>query len=71
MRHKLNTFILKNPPEDKVSKAEKRSDVPASSSGSSKSRQMADDHSSHAMRMLDSTLIIHSLVGIARVAAHA
>lgn len=24
MRHKLNTFILKNPPEDKVSKAEKR-----------------------------------------------
>ena len=24
MRHKLNTFILKNPPEEKVSKAEKR-----------------------------------------------
>mmetsp|Transcript_1280 Transcript_1280/g.3851 ORF Transcript_1280/g.3851 Transcript_1280/m.3851 type:complete len:498 (+) Transcript_1280:417-1910(+) len=24
MRHKLNTFILKNPPEDKISKAEKR-----------------------------------------------
>ena len=24
MRHKLNTFIIKNPPEDKVSKAEKR-----------------------------------------------
>ena len=24
MRHKLNTFILKNPPEDKMSKAEKK-----------------------------------------------
>ena len=24
MRHKLNTFILKNPPEEKMSKAEKR-----------------------------------------------
>lgn len=24
MRHKLNTFILKNPPEDKTSKAEKK-----------------------------------------------
>ena len=23
-RHKLNTFILKNPPEDKMSKAEKK-----------------------------------------------
>ena len=28
MRHKLNTFILKNPPEDKASKAEKKC-VPA------------------------------------------
>ena len=24
MRHKLNTFILKNPPENKLSKEEKR-----------------------------------------------
>ncbi len=24
MRHKLNTYILKNPPEEKVSKAEKK-----------------------------------------------
>ena len=24
MRHRLNVYILKNPPEDKVSKAEKR-----------------------------------------------
>ncbi len=24
MRHRLNTYILKNPPEDKISKAEKK-----------------------------------------------
>lgn len=24
MRHRLNTYIIKNPPEDKISKAEKR-----------------------------------------------
>jgi hypothetical protein len=30
MRHKLNTYILKNPPEEKVSKAEKKCVAPSS-----------------------------------------
>ncbi len=32
MRHRLNTYIIKNPPEDKISKAEKRCVLPYHSS---------------------------------------